>query len=409
MDFLTSLGIILLSALLLGSICKLIKMPSLLGMLIVGIVLGPYLLNLISDNILAISADLRQLALVIILTRAGLSLNLSDLRKNGRCSILMCFVPAVFEIGGYLIFGSCILHLNIIEAGILGTVMAAVSPAVVVPRMLKIREQGYGVKKGIPQMIVAGASADDVFVIILFTAFIGMAAGGGFSYDVLWRVPVSIILGIGIGAIAGYLFAVIFKKFHMRDSVKVIFMLSFSFLFIALQNAIEKWVPFSGLLAIIAMGALLYRKHEPCAARLSQKYTKLWIVAEILLFVLVGATVDLKYAIASGGAVVAVIGLALIFRMAGVYFCLLGSKLNLKERGFCVIAYTPKATVQAAIGSVPLAMGLACGPLVLTAAVLAILITAPLGALATDLSYKYLLTLDCPLAESRQTSKSGTV
>lgn len=409
MDFLTSLGIILLSALLLGSICKLIKMPSLLGMLIVGIVLGPYLLNLISDNILAISADLRQLALVIILTRAGLSLNLNDLRKNGRCSILMCFVPAVFEIGGYLIFGSCILHLNIIEAGIMGTVMAAVSPAVVVPRMLKVREQGYGVKKGIPQMIVAGASADDVFVIILFTAFIGMAAGGGFSYDVLWRVPVSIILGIGIGAIAGCLFAVVFKKVHVRDSVKVIIMLSFSFLFIALQNAIEKWVPFSGLLAVIAMGALLYQKHEPCAARLAQKYTKLWIVAEILLFVLVGATVDLKYAVASGGAVAAVIGLALVFRMVGVYFCLLGSKLNLKERVFCVIAYTPKATVQAAIGSVPLAMGLACGPVVLTAAVLAILITAPLGALATDLSYKHLLALDGPPAESRQTSKSGTV
>ena len=392
MAFLTSLGIIFLSALLLGSICSKIKLPPLLGMLIVGIVLGPYVLDLIAPNILDISADLRQLALIIILTRAGLTLDLGDLRKNGRSAIMMCFVPATVEIIGYVLFGMLLLHLTWIEAAVMGTVMAAVSPAVVVPRMLKIKEQGYGIKKGISQMIMAGASADDVFVIILFTAFTGMASGGGFSFDVLWQTPVSIILGIAVGILFGFLFSLFFKKIHMRDSVKVLIMLSFSFLFIALQNAIEKWVPFSGLLAVIAMGAMFFRKHEVCAGRLSQKYSKLWVMAEILLFVLVGATVDLKYVAVSGGMVIAVIALAMVFRMAGVYLCMIKSKLNFKERLFCMIAYTPKATVQAAIGAIPLTMGLACGQLVLTAAVLAILITAPLGAFATDMTYKRLLT-----------------
>lgn len=392
MEFLTSLGIIFLCGLLLGSICSKIKLPPLLGMLVVGIVLSPHLLNLISPQVLNISADLRQLTLIIVLTRAGLSFDINALKKNGRSAIMLCFVPAVFEIIGYIIFGILLLNMSWNEAALLGCVMAAVSPAVIVPRMLKLQSENYGTDKGIPQMIMTGASADDVFVIILFTAFLGMQNGGSFDFNVLWRTPVSIILGIGVGLLFGFLFVLLFKKFHIRDTIKIIVLLSFSFLFVALENFIGKIVPFSGLLAVIAMGAMLYAKHEDCAKRLSARYSKLWIAAEILLFVLVGATVDLNFVVKSGGVIVAVIALALVFRILGVYLCVIKTKLNHKERLFCMIAYTPKATVQAAIGGIPLAMGLACGNLILTAAVLAILISAPLGALATDLSYKKLLT-----------------
>jgi NhaP-type Na+/H+ or K+/H+ antiporter len=363
-------------------------------MLIIGIVLGPYVLNLISPSILDISADLRKLALIIILTRAGLSLDFGDLKKAGTSAILMCFVPATLEILGYVILAPLLMEVSLLNAALLGTVMAAVSPAVVVPRMLKIKEQGYGINKGIPQMITAGASVDDVFVIVLFTAFLAMSSGGDFSWNILWQIPVSIILGIAVGLGMGILFSKFFKTFHMRDSIKVIILISFSLLFITLENLIEPWVPFSGLLAVISMGASFYRKHEVCADRLSIKYSKLWIVAEIFLFVLVGATVDIKYAVSSGWMILVVILIALLFRMVGVFVSTLGSKFNTKEKLFCMIAYSPKATVQAAIGAIPLAMGLSCGNMILTAAVIAILVTAPIGALATDFSYKKLLKYD---------------
>lgn len=394
MEFLTSIGIILLCGLLLGSICKTIKLPPLLGMLIVGIVLGPHVLNLISPQVLDISSDLRQLALIVVLTRAGLSFNVNELRKNGRSAVLLCFVPAIMEIIGYIIFGILLLKISWNEAALLGCVMAAVSPAVIVPRMLKLKEQGYGTDKGIPQMILTGASADDVFVIILFTAFLGMSGGNGFDFNILWRTPVSIVLGIGVGLLIGCLFALVVKRFHIRDTVKIIILLCFSFFFVSIENHVSAYVPFSGLLAVIAMSAMLYRTHKECAERLSVRYNKLWVVAEILLFVLVGAIVDISFAVKSGGMIVAVIAIALVFRIAGVYLCVIRTKLNMKERLFCAIAYTPKATVQAAIGGIPLALGLACGSIVLTAAVLAIIITAPLGALLIDLLYKKLLAKD---------------
>ena len=391
MEFLTSLGIILLCGLLLGSICKLIRLPPLVGMLAVGIVLGPHVLKLISPQILDISSDLRQLALIIVLTRAGLSFNINELKKNGRSAVMLCFVPAVMEIIGYVVFGILLLKLTWNEAAILGCVMAAVSPAVIVPRMLKLKEQGYGTHKGIPQMILTGASADDVFVIILFTAFLGMSGGGSFDFNILWRTPVSIILGIGVGLLIGWLFALFVKRVHIRDTVKILVLLCFSFFFISIENHVSAYVPFSGLLAVIAMGAMLYGTHGECAERLSVRYNKLWVVAEILLFVLVGATVDLGFAVKSGGMIIAVIAIALAFRVVGVYLCVIRTKLNAKERLFCAIAYLPKATVQASIGGIPLAMGLACGNVVLTAAVIAIIITAPLGAFLTDLLYKKLL------------------
>lgn len=391
MDFLTSLAVICLGGLLLGSLCARIKLPPLLGMLVVGIALGPYALNLIAPSLLSVSADLRQLALIIILLRAGLNLNLRDLKKNGVSAVLLCFVPAVAEISAYLLFAPPILGLSGTEAAVLGCVMAAVSPAVVVPRMLRLKETGYGTAEGIPDMIMTGASADDVFVIVLFASVTGMAAGGAFSPNIFWRVPLSVLLGIAAGAAVGCGFAAFVRKVHMRDSVKVILILSLSFLFVALENAVGQTVPFSGLLSVISFGAAFLARHAACAGRLSEKFSRLWVFAEILLFVLVGAEVDVRYALQSGGAILCVILIALLVRMFGVFLCTLPSRLNGKERLFCMIAYLPKATVQAAIGSVPLSMGLACGRTVLTAAVLAILFTAPLGAFLTDLTYRKLL------------------
>ena len=382
----------MLCGLALGSICRKLKLPPLLGMMAAGMVLGPYAFNLIAPEILHISSDLRQLALIIILTRAGLSFDIQELRKNGRSAVMLCFVPAAAEIVGYVIFGVLLLRLSWNEAALLGTVMAAVSPAVVVPRMLKLKEAGYGTDKGIPQMILTGASADDIFVIILFTALLAMSGkGGSFDIHFLWKTPVSILTGIALGLLSGWLAAAFFMRFHMRDTVKIVILLSVSFFFVALEHTVGAWIPFSGLLAVLAMGAMLMEKHTVCAKRLSVKYAKLWVVAEILLFVLVGATVDVRYALQSGGMILAVIALALAFRMLGVYLCVVGTTLTRRERLFCMLAYTPKATVQAAIGAVPLSMGLACGQMILTAAVIAILVTAPLGAFLTDLSYKKLL------------------
>lgn len=391
---LTSLALIFLLGLLLGSIFTKLKLPSLLGMILTGIILGPYVLNLLDSSILGISADLRQLALVIILTRAGLALDIKDLKRVGRPAILMCFVPACFEIIGIILLAPSLLGVSILEAAIIGSVVAAVSPAVIVPRMLKLMESGYGTRNSIPQLIMAGASVDDIFVIVLFASFTGLAKGESISWMKLVQIPIAIIIGLVIGLLCGIAFTKIFRKIHMRDSIKVVIILSISFLLIALEHLINGIVPFSGLLAIMAMGAAILKQYEVLAKRLSGKFSKLWVSAEILLFVLVGATVDISYAVSAGGAVILVILGAMLFRMLGVFICLIKTRLDKKERLFCMMAYLPKATVQAAIGSIPLTMGLACGQIVLTVAVLAILITAPLGALAIDFSYKKLLTLE---------------
>lgn len=390
-EMLLSIALILLLGLLMGSLFSKIKLPSLLGMILVGIVLGPHALNLIDGSILNISADLRQIALVIILTRAGLSLDLSDLKKVGRPAVLMCFVPACVEMAGTVLLAPVLLGITRLEAAIMGSVIAAVSPAVIVPRMIRLMEEGYGTKKSIPQLLLAGASVDDVFVIVMFTAFTSLASTGDVSPVSFLQIPISIVLGIVVGAIVGMLLILFFKAFHMRDSVKLLIILSFSFLLIELQNRLEGIVPISGLLAIMSLGIVIRQKYDILARRLSGKYNKLWVGAEVFLFVLVGATVDLHYAIAAGiGAVILVLG-ALVFRMAGVALCLIKTDLNWKERIFCMVSYAPKATVQAAIGALPLSMGLPCGQIVLTVAVLSILITAPFGAICIDNLYKKFL------------------
>ena len=388
---LLSIAVILLTGLLLGGLFSKIKLPSLLGMIIVGIVLGPHALNLIDESILNISADLRQIALVIILTRAGLSLDISDLKRVGRPAILMCFVPACVEIIGTVLLAPLLLGISTLEAAVMGSVLAAVSPAVIVPRMIRLMEEGYGVDKGIPQLILAGASVDDVFVIIIFTAFTSLASTGELSPVSILQIPVSIVLGIIVGVIVGMVLVKFFRMFHMRDSVKLLIILSFSFLLIELQNQLEGIVPFSGLLAIMSLGIVIKRKYDILAKRLSGKYNKLWVAAEIFLFVLVGATVDLKYAVVAGVSAVLLVAGALVFRMIGVALCLIKTDLSRKERLFCMVAYVPKATVQAAIGAIPLTMGLSCGQIVLTIAVLSILITAPFGAICIDNLYKKLL------------------
>ena len=395
---LTSLSFIFLVGLAMGAICQKLKLPRIIGMLATGIVLGPYVLDLLDPSILSISADLRKMALIIILLKAGLSLNLDDLKKVGRPAIMMSFVPASFEIIGYLLFAPSILGITRVEAAVMGSVLAAVSPAVVVPRMVQLMETKYGTEKAIPQMIMAGASCDDIFVIVLFTTFLSMAQGGSADIKAFANIPISIILGIILGAIVGYLLYLLFetayaKKHYVRNSMKVIIVLGFSFLLIAIEGWLEGKIAVSGLLAVVSMACVLKMK---CTAfvskRLSEKFGKLWLAAEVILFVLVGAAVDIRYTLEAGIAAVAMIFVALIFRSFGVLLCTVKTNLSAKERAFCVIAYLPKATVQAAIGSVPFAAGLPCGKIVLSVAVMAIIITAPLGAFGMDLTYKRFLT-----------------
>lgn len=388
---LLSISLILILGMFMGWICQKIKLPSLLGMLITGIVLGPYVLNLLDDSILGISAELRKIALIIILTRAGLGLDLSGLKKIGRPAVLMCFVPASFELIGMILLAPKLMGLTVLEAAIMGAVLAAVSPAVVVPRMVKLMDEGYGVNEGIPQLILAGASVDDVYVIVLFSTFVGMMQGEGASILKFVNIPISIFLGIAIGLLIGVLLAYFFKKMHIRDTSKVLIILSISFLLVVMEDKLSTPITFSALIAIMFIGIGLQKKRETVAKRLSVKYGKLWVAAEVFLFVLVGATVNIGYLGKVGvKALIVVIG-ALVFRMFGVFVCLLGTSLKRKERLFTMLAYTPKATVQAAIGGIPLALGFTCGDLVLTVAVLAIVLTAPLGAFAIDLSYKKLL------------------
>lgn len=388
---LLSIALILIVGMSLGWLCKKCKLPSLLGMLLTGILLGPYVFDLIDSSILSISSDIRKIALIIILTRAGLSLDISGLKKIGRPAVMMCFVPASFELAGMLLIAPRLLGLSLLEAAIMGAVLAAVSPAVVVPRMVKLMEEGYGTKKGIPQLILAGASVDDVYVIVLFTTFTSMIQGNGVSVIRFINIPVSIVLGILIGLLSGWALSKYFEKVHIRDTVKILIMLSWSFILVTAEDSLNTPITFSALIAIMFIGVALQKYRKEASVRLSAKYNKLWVGAEVFLFVLVGATVNINYLGNVGMKAIVVIVGALIFRMAGVFVCLLGTNLNLKERAFTMMAYTPKATVQAAIGGIPLSLGLACGDTVLTVAVLAIILTAPLGAFAIDLSYKKLL------------------
>lgn len=394
---LESLALILLVGLAMGTICEKIKLPRIIGMLITGIVLGPYVLDLFDPSILSISAELRKIALIIILLKAGLSLNLSDLKKVGRPAVMMSFVPASFEIIGYIIFAPIILGINRVEAAVMGAVLGAVSPAVVVPRMVQLMEEKYGTDKSIPQMILAGASCDDIFVIVLFTTFLGMAQGEKASVMEFVNIPISIVLGVLVGAAAGFILYFIFETAYkhkrcIRNSTKLIIILGVSFLLVTVEDRLEGKVALSGLLAVVSMACVLKIKCTGSVSqRLSAKFGKLWIAAEVILFVLVGAAVDIRYTLEAGGTAVLMIFAALIFRTAGVMLCTVKTGFTWKERLFCVIAYLPKATVQAAIGSVPLAAGLECGKIILSVAVMAIIITAPLGAFGMDISYKKLL------------------
>ena len=388
---LKSIALIMLIGMSAGWVCRKVKLPGLLGMLFTGIILGPYVLNLLDSSILLVSADIRKIALVIILTRAGLTLNLEDLKKVGRPAFLMCFVPATFEMIGMIILAPRLLSVSQIEAAVIGAVVAAVSPAVVVPKMIKLMEDGYGVKQGIPQLILAGASVDDVYVIVMFTAFTSLAQGGNVSVMSFVNIPVSIMFGIIIGIIIGKALAVVWKKLHIRDTVKAAIFLSVALLLVDIEASLNTPITFASLISVMFIGIALKKDRPEVAFRLSQKYNKMWVWAEVMLFVLVGATVDIGYVAYAGVSSIVIIIGALIFRMAGVALCMAGTKLKLKERVFCMLAYTPKATVQAAIGGVPLSMGLACGNTVLTVAVLAIIITAPLGAFAIDMTYRKLL------------------
>lgn len=394
---LMSLALIFLVGLSAAAIFQEIKLPRIIGMLVAGIIIGPFVLDWIDPSILGISSELRQIALVIILIKAGISLNLSDLKKVGRPAVMMSFVPACFEILGYFLIAPYLLGVNGIEAAVMGAVLSAVSPAVVVPRMVSLIETKYGTEKGIPQMILAGASCDDIFVIVLFSTFVVMAQGGSVDIVSFGNIPISMVLGILFGVFAGYMVHLLFKTSYnhnrkIRNSTKVIIILGVSFLLMSVENILKGHLAVSGLLAVVSMASLIKIKSTAeISGRLSAKFGKLWIAAEVVLFVLVGAAVDIRYTVTAGGAAVLMIFIALAIRAFGVAICMLGTKLNWKERLFCVIAYLPKATVQAAIGSVPLSLGLPCGKIVLSVAVLAIVITAPLGALGIDLSYKHLL------------------
>lgn len=394
---LLSLAIIILLGLSVAAIVDKIGLPRIIGMLGVGIIISPYVLDLLDPKILGISSELRQIALIIILVKAGLSLNLSDLKRVGRPAVMMSFVPACCEIIGYVVFAPLLFGVNRVEATVMGAVLSAVSPAVVVPRMVKLIEEKCGTQKSIPQMILAGASCDDIFVIVLFSTFVTMAQGGSARMADFLNIPVSIVLGILLGAIAGYCIYLLFEKsyqhhFMIRNSTKVIILLGVSFLLMSVETLVKPYVAVSGLLAVVAAACIIKLKSvNSVSARLSEKFGKLWIGAEVMLFVLVGAAVDVRYTLSAGGAAVLMIFIALIFRAVGVFLCLLGTDLNAKERLFCIIAYLPKATVQAAIGSVPLSLGLPCGKIVLSVAVLAILITAPLGAIGIDKTYRSLL------------------
>lgn len=391
---LLSLALIFLTALILNSLLAKLRLPGILGMIATGMILGPFVLNFISPEILGISTELRQIALIVILIRAGLSLNVEDLKRVGRPALLMCFLPATLEITAVTLLAPLLLNITYLEAAILGAVVAAVSPAVVVPRMIHLMDHGYGKKHSIPQLVMAGASVDDIYVIVLFASFMNMYKGGDFNAVSLLKVPVAILMGILLGLIVGYGLVLLFKKRHLRDTVKVIVLLCVAFLMIALEEVLKPLIPLSGLLAVMTLGATILHTYKPLALRLKAKFSKVWVGAEMMLFILVGAAVDISYIPKAGlGALLLILG-ALAARMLGVFFSVMGTKLTPKERLFSAIAYLPKATVQAAIGAVPLAQGVAAGNTILVVAVLAIILTAPLGAIGIDRGYLLLLEKD---------------
>ena len=380
---LNSLALIILLGLVSAMILEKIKLPNIIGMLIVGIMLGPSMFNMIDESLLNISGDIKEIALIIILLKAGLSLDLTDLKKVGRPAVLLCFLPATFEILGFLIFGPKLLGLTLLESAILGAVMGAVSPAVIVPRMTFLLENGYG-KKGLPQMVIAGSSADDVYVIVIFTALLALAKGSKISIMSFLNIPISIILGILMGVLVGFIMVYLFKNYKLRNTYKVIILLSICFLFVSIEKSLEGKLAISGFLAIMAMGVTIFNKYPSLSKIFQVKFSKMWLISEIILFVLVGASVNISYAFKAGLGTIVIIFIALLFRMLGTYLCLLKTKFNNKERLFTCITQIPKATVQAAIGGVPLEMGLLCGNTVLTVAVLSIIITAPLGSILID-------------------------
>lgn len=387
---LVSFGLIIIFGLIFGFFCKKLKIPALIGMLFTGIILGPNVLNLIDSKTLNISSELRQIALIVILIKAGLSLDISDLKRIGKSAILLSFLPASFEILAYFIFARIFFKIRSVDALLMGSVLAAVSPAVVVPRMVKLIEEKRGVEKSIPQMILAGASCDDIFVLVLFSSFLSMAKGEDVSLVSLVNVPISIILGIIVGAIIGYILYIVFEFFYkkgdmIRNSTKLIIILAISFLLVAMENLLKDKIAFSSLLAVIAMSCIFKIKaNYEVSSRLSEKFGKLWIFAEVLLFVLVGAEVNIFYIRKLGFISIVMIFLALIIRSLGTLLSISTSNLNKKENLFTVFSYMPKATVQAAIGAVPLANGLSSGEIILSMAVLGILITAPIGAIFID-------------------------
>lgn len=388
---LLSFALIILLGFALKGIFEKLRLPGLLGMLLAGFLIGPHVLNLISPEISSVSADLREIALIIILTRVGLSLDIKDLKKVGRPALMMCFIPASLEILAVFLLAPLLLGISYLEAAIMGSILGAVSPAIIVPKMLHLMEKGYGRSKSIPQLILAGASVDDIYAIVLFTSFMGVYAGESINSAALLRVPISIVTGLTLGIIIGLILVFIFKKIHMRDTVKVLLILGLSFLLMGIETYINHLFPFSGLLAVIAISGAILKSYETLARRISGKFSKIWVAAELLLFVLLGAVVDLSYVSGAGLAIIAVIAIALLFRAMGVVLSVSRTELSWRERIFCVIAYLPKATVQAAIGAIPLAAGVAAGNIILTAAVMAILISAPLGAVGIEFSHSHLL------------------
>ncbi len=384
-----SIAVILISGFAFGWVCRLIRFPSLFGMIIAGILLGPYMLNIIDESVLNISSQLRKAALIIILIRAGLKLDFNDLKKVGRPAVLMCFLPACAEMAGMILLAPRLLGLSLTDSAILGAVIGAVSPAVIVPKMINLIDAKYGTEKSIPQMILAGASVDDVFVIVMFTTFMSLAQGGDVSLTDFINIPLSIIIGVAVGILFGIILDRLFKKFNVRYTVEMMILLCVSFFMTTVED--EFSFPFASLISVMCIGAALKRENNKLASSLSSGFDKIWIPSEVILFVLVGASVAVDSLKSAGLYSILLIFAVLIFRMAGVYLCVLGTKLNNKERFFCMLAYMPKATVQAAIGGLPLAAGLSCGSTILTVSVIAIMITAPLGAFAIDLTYKKLL------------------
>lgn len=387
---LLSFALIILIGYFAGQLCKKLQLPSLLGMILCGILMGPYMLSLLDDSVLSISAQIRKIALIIILIRGGLSLNLEDLKKVGRPAVLMCFVPACFEILGMVLLAPRLLSVSLLDAAILGAVIAAVSPAVIVPKMIKLMEEGYGTTQGIPQMILAGASVDDVFVIVMFSAFTSLADGKTVNAASFLTIPVSILLGILAGLLLGQVMYLLYENITLTNTMQGVFLLCLAFLLVSFEDAFPM-IPFASLLAVMFTGIRIRQKDQTLSTRLSGLFNRLWSIAEIFLFVLVGATVNPHYLKTAGLSCLILLLGVLCFRMLGVFLCMLKTPLSQKERFFCMIAYTPKATVQAAIGGVPLAMGLSCGNIVLTVAVIAILITAPAGAFAIEHLYRRLL------------------